>query len=135
MTGPLWVFPDVEETLAILLEDLVGGEQHTGSETPSDLDKRVPFIRVIRPPGGFDDGVSDFATVTIDVFHSTYRLGAKPLAERVRQFLTTGRHRLGPAVIDRITCTSGPGEMPWAPGIRRVGATYQTVARRYRVDS
>lgn len=136
MTGPWWRFPDVEQTLAVLLEALVGGELHTGTETPADLDKKMPFIRVIRPPGGgFSDAVNDYATVEIDVFHTNYHSGAKPLAERVRQFLTTQKHRLGPAVIDTITCTSSPGELPWAPGIRRVGATYQTVARRYRADT
>ncbi|MER7331665.1 MULTISPECIES: hypothetical protein [unclassified Micromonospora] len=125
----------MEETLAVLLEPLAGGELHTGTETPADLDKRLPFIRVVRPPGGFSDQHTEYVTVNIDVFHSNYRSGAKPLAERVRQFLTTQKHRLGPAVIDTIVCTSGPGEMPWAPGIRRVGATYQTVARRYRADT
>lgn len=131
MTAPMWVFPDVEQVLAVLLEALVPGERHTGTETPKDLDVRLPFIRVMRTPGGSSDAVNDYVPLSVDVFHTSYHSGAKPLAETVRTFLTTQPLRLGPQVIDRIRCDSGPGEMPWAPGIRRVGATYSTVARRY----
>lgn len=133
MTAPVWRFPDLEDFLVVLLEDLAGGEQHTGTETPSNLADVLPFIRVIRPPGGgFSDQLNDYGVVDIDVFHRTYRLGAKPLAEDVRQILTTRKHRIVGQVIDRIECTAAPAELPWAPGIRRVGATYRTVARRYR---
>lgn len=133
MTGEWWRYPDVEEVAAILLEPLVGGESHTGTETPPNLQDVLPFIRVQRT-GGNDDGTSDFATVTVDCFHTGYRTGVKPLAEQVRQFLTTGKHRVGPAVIDRVTCPSAPTLQPWAPGMRRMLATYQFVSRRYLAD-
>lgn len=133
MTGPQR-FPDVEEILAVLLEPLAGGEKYTGTETPANLQELGRFIRV-RRGGGFSDRLNDYATVDIDAFHTSYRTGVKPLAEAVRQFLTAGPHRHGPVVIDRITCTSAPVEQPWAPGIRRMLATYRTVARRYRPTS
>lgn len=135
MTGPWLRFPDVEDALVVLLEPLAGGPAHTGTETPTNLQDVLPFIRAVRRPGGFSDHVNDFATVDLDVFHSTYRTGAKPLAERVRQFLTSQKHSIGGVVIDRIECPSGPGELPWAPGIRRMGATYTVVSRRYLAAS
>ncbi|MER7167032.1 hypothetical protein ABT336_13320 [Micromonospora sp. NPDC000207] len=98
------------------------------------MDRRLPFIRVQRR-GGYSDTIHDYATVDIDCFHTTYRTGVKPLAEQVRQHLTTVKHRLGPVVIDRIDCIAAPTEQPWAPGIRRMLATYQAVTRRYRPGS
>jgi hypothetical protein len=126
-------FPDVQRALATLLEPLAGGEAHTGIETPAGLQEVLPFIRVTRG-GGPSDNVNDYARVDIDVFHSTYA-ESEPLAERVRQFLTGQKHRLGAVVIDRIECPNTPAELPWAPGIRRMGATYTVVSRRYRAAS
>ncbi|GAA3750853.1 hypothetical protein [Micromonospora maritima] len=123
-------FPDVQKTLAALLEPLAGGPGHAGSETPEDLQNVLPFIRIIRRPGGVSDNVNDYAFVDVDVFAARYDL-AEPLAEDVRQFLTGRPHAVGPAVLDRITCPGGPAERPWGPGVRRFGATYRVVSRRY----
>ncbi|MEU0078566.1 hypothetical protein ABZY58_11770 [Micromonospora tulbaghiae] len=131
MTAPQELFPDVEEILAVLLEPLVGGSEYTGPEVPANLQQLGKFIRVKRG-GGYSDQLNDYATVDIDCFHTTYRTGVKPLAEAVRQFLINGSHRHGRAVIDRIRCTSAPTEQAWAPGIRRMYATYEVVSRRYR---
>jgi hypothetical protein len=127
-------FPDIEDALVVLLEPLAGGEDHTGTETPANLQDVLPFIRVVRT-GGFSDQVNDYATVDIDTFDATYRTGVKPLAERVRQFLTGQTHRVGGVVLDRITCPNAPAELPWAPGMRRMGATYTVVSRRYLAAS
>lgn len=123
-------FPDVQKVLAALLEPLAGGPGHTGSETPEDLQAVLPYIRIVRRPGGPSDYLNDFATVEIDVFAARYDI-AEPLAEDVRQLLTGSPHSVGRAVIDRISCPGGPAERPWGPSVRRFGATYRVVSRRY----
>ncbi|MFG3710886.1 hypothetical protein [Micromonospora sp. NPDC047730] len=127
MTAPR--FPDVQKVLAAALAALVGGPEHTGSETPDDLQDRLPYIRV-RRRGGPSDRFSDYASVEVDVFASRYDV-AEPLAEAVRELLTGTPITVGRAVIDRITCPNGPVERPWGPGVRRFGATYRVVSRRY----
>ncbi|TDC02281.1 hypothetical protein E1091_01140 [Micromonospora fluostatini] len=128
MTTPLRRFPDVQRALVTILEPLAGAGR-AGVETPTDLQAKLPFIRVLRIGGG-SDRLSDFAVVDVDVFAASYG-AAELLAERVRQLLTGPPLRAGAAVLDRITCDSGPVELPWAPGVRRFGATYQVTARRY----
>lgn len=123
-------FPDVQKVLAALLAPLAGGPGHAGSETPEDLQAVLPYIRIVRRPGGPSDHVNDYATVVIDVFAARYDI-AEPLAEDVRQLLIGGPHAVGRAVLDRITCPGGPSELPWGPGVRRFGATYRVVSRRY----
>ncbi|MFI7608785.1 hypothetical protein ACIBTV_27245 [Micromonospora sp. NPDC049366] len=132
MTAPWSRFPDVQRALAALLEPLAGGAGHTGAQTPENLQQVLPFIRVYRR-GGSSDRFNDYASVEVDVFAATYGgdSGAEALSERVRQFLTGQPHAIGPVVLDRITCTSAPAERPWAPDVRRIGATYQVVSRRY----
>ncbi|WP_431881821.1 hypothetical protein [Micromonospora chalcea] len=127
MTAPLRRFPDVQRALVSILGPLVDGR--AGTETPSDLEKKMPFIRVLRT-GGPSDRVNDYATVDVDVFAATYT-AAEPLAERVRQLLTGPPLRAGAAILDRISCESAPVELPWAPGVRRFGATYLVVSRRH----
>lgn len=133
MTQPWRRFPDVQAALVALLEQLAGGAQHTGIETPENLQDVMPFIRVRRVAGASDQ-LHDYADVDVDVFAAEYRQ-AEPLAERVRQFLTGPKHRVGDVVLDRIVCQSAPVELPWAPGVRRIGATYLVVSRRYTAVS
>ncbi len=128
MTAPLRRFPDVQRVLVTLLEPLAGAGR-AGIETPGDLQQKLPFVRVVRT-GGSSTRLSDYALVDVDCFAATYT-AAELLAERVRQYLTGPPLRSGPAVLDRITCQSAATELPWAPGIRRLNATYQVTARRY----
>lgn len=127
MSGTFRRFPDVQRALVAILGPLVGGR--AGTETPADLESRMPFVRVTRT-GGPSDRVSDFALVDVDVFAATYAT-AEPLAEQIRQLLTGPPLRAGVVILDRISCESGPTELPWAPGVRRFGATYLVVSRRY----
>lgn len=127
MTAPTRRFPDVQRALVAILAPLVGGR--AGTETPGDLESKMPFIRVLRT-GGPSDHIYDYATVDVDVYASTYTQ-AEPLAEQVRQLLTGPPLRTDAIVIDRISCESAPVELPWAPGVRRFGATYVVVSRRY----
>lgn len=132
MTAPLRRFPDVQKALAAIVESLVGAGR-AGSETPEDLEQRLPYVRILRI-GGYSDRLTDFATVEVDVFAGTYAQ-AEPLAERIRQHLTGPPLRVGPVVLDRITCESGPVELPWAPRVRRFNASYVVRSRRYAATS
>lgn len=132
MTTPLWRFPDAQAVLVDLLEQFTGPGR-TDTETPDNLLEVLPFIRVLRS-GGLSDRVSDHARVEVDVFATTYAQ-AEETAEAVRQYLIGTPLRSGPAVIDRVQCDQGPVEKPWAPGIRRFGATYSIVSRRYRTTA
>jgi hypothetical protein len=124
-------FPDVQRVIAAALVDggLVADADHTGSETPTDLQDRLPFIRVWRIAGGSSGWLNDQASIDIDVFTDRYTT-AELLAERVREFL------VGPPApahqLDRVECLSGPRELPWDENgvVRRWGATYQVIARR-----
>lgn len=128
MTTPLRRFPDVQVILVNLLEEFVGLDR-TGIETPVNLQARLPFIRVVRT-GGSSGLLVDHATVDVDCFGTGYT-ATELLAEQVRQYLTGPPLRYGPQILDRITCESSPTELPWAPGMRRIGATYLVTARRY----
>lgn len=128
MPQPLASFPDGE---AAILDTVAAepGVADSGTETPPDLQDRLPFVRVARV-GGPDNVIDDYPLVDVDVFAAT-RAVAAPLAERLRQRLLAGPHRTPAGVIDRVRTTSGPVQLPWAdPGIRRFGATYRAAMRR-----
>ncbi|MET0701724.1 MAG: hypothetical protein ABWY93_18895 [Mycobacterium sp.] len=103
---------------------------HIGSETPADLQSRLPYIRVLRVAGG-SDLVNDYAQVDLEVFAAT-SLAGEQLAESIRQYLTLPAPPYTPRyLIDRIECLSGAAELPWADTrLRRYGATYRVVSRR-----
>lgn len=116
-------FPDIEDVLTVLLEDLAD----TGTETPPTFTE--DFIRV-RRLGGRDDGITDFANVDIECF-SLRRSTAVALAESVRQRVIGGPHHVNGAVIDGATTNSGPSPLPWDdPKVRRRGANYTVPCRR-----
>lgn len=131
MTGPWRRFPDVQAALVTVLAGLAGGADRAGVETPPDLEQRLPFICVTRI-GGASTDVNDYARVQVDVLGATYAQ-VEPLAERVRQFLTGPPIRVGPAVLDRVSCDSGPHEAVWSPTVRRMSAVYLVVSRRHDV--
>ena len=123
-------FPDVQKVLVAALATLAGGSSHVGAETPVDFAGLLPFIRVRRGGGG-SDPVNDMAVVDVDVFADRYTVG-EPLAEQVREFLTSGR--LVSPRLDRVVCDQGPRELPWGDGtVRRWGATYEVMTRRSAV--
>lgn len=121
----LTVFPDVEAALLELLDDLAT----CGTVVPSDLDSRMPFVKVSRFGGG-DDLISDTAFVDVDTF-AVQRADAYTLAEQVRQRLISGPHVLTAGVLDVVGTNTGPHEVPWAnQGVRRFTAAYQVTTRR-----
>lgn len=120
-------FPDVTRLLVTELEVWVAGTANTGPETPADLQARLPFIRAYRIGGG-RDRISDFPTVTVDVFAASYT-AAEALAEDVAQWLC------GPpppiAALDRVDPDVAPRMLPWGDErIFRFQAQYTLVTRR-----
>lgn len=124
-------FPTAARALAGLLVQagLIDADR-IGSETPTDLQQALPFIRVFRVAGG-SDLVNDYAQIDLDVFAATSVAGEQ-LAENIRQYLSLpAPPYLGGALIDRIECLTAAAERPWADvRIRRYGATYRVVSRR-----
>lgn len=121
-------FPDIHRLLLAVLEDLAGGPEHLGTQTPADLAARLPFIRVARI-GGPSDRISDYARVAVDVFAATY-IEAEALAALVHELLTGTRLRAGGAVVDRVGVDQAPVELPWSPQVRRFQGRYLFVSRR-----
>ncbi len=122
------VFPHVQKLLVSALEELAGGAEHTGVETPEDLAGVLPFIRVTGGTGPADR-VNTYPRFEVDVFHSSFDAGWQ-LAEDVRQWLC------GPPPpipqLDRCECDQGPHELQWndQPNLRRFGLTFDITARR-----
>lgn len=130
MTGPVRVFPDVQQ---VLIDDLVkfvdGRDDGTGYVTPADLEGRLPFVRVRRTGGG-NDGLNDRADVDIDVFGASYRQ-AVDLARRVDAYLV-GAGAPPIWMFDMVTNVDGPHELPWDDegAVRRIGLQYFITSRR-----
>lgn len=130
MTAPIVTrrFPDVTRILVAELEVWVGGDStRTGPETPADLQAKLPFIRAVRI-GGSRDRLSDFPTVSIDVFASSYT-GAETLMEDIDQWLA------GPpppiSLFDRVERDVAPRRLPWGDEtLFRWQAQYTVVTRR-----
>lgn len=122
-------FPDIESAVGDAIAELAGGDGHWGTVTPADLQQQLPFIRV-RRFGGSDDRLTDQARVDVDYFAAT-RAAAWAGAEAVRQRLISRPLRVGAVVIDQVTTTSGPIQVPWDdPNVRRVTGAYTASARR-----
>lgn len=120
-------FPDVTRMLVTALEVWVPDGTHTGPETPTDLQDKLPFIRAYRI-GGNRDRLADFPTVAVDVFDGTYS-GAEALAEDVAQWLC------GPPPpivwLDRVEPDVAPRRLPWGDErVFRFQAQYSLVTRR-----
>lgn len=118
-------FPDVQR----MLIELLAGYGTVAVQTTATLEDNLPFITVQRG-GGRDNFFTDTASVTIQVFSSTY--SGMAIAETIRQFLTDGPHVSSIGVIDRVTTDSGPIEVPWTDQstVRRFTATYRLRVRR-----
>lgn len=127
---PLDEFPDIEDAVCELLEDLIA----VGTDLPSDLKASLPFVRVYRFAGG-DDRITDRAVIGVDTFAGT-RSDARSLAEQVRQRLIAAPHVVEfddglVVVIDTAITSEGPHEVPWGDAaVRRRAATYSLTLRR-----
>lgn len=152
------VFPDVEEALLYWLhpqleqmaEDVgieyatgVPGEAypyefgsssaHVGTVTPSNLQVRMPFVRVGIVTGA-DDKVTDFSRVDVEVF-AARRNHARLIAEIIRQRLIGRYLRIdtpgGLIILDGVSTEVKPYALPWDdPDVDRYFGVYQVAARR-----
>lgn len=118
---------DVESVLAPWAEATFPGVFGC-AETPPDLEKRLPVVRVGRV-GGPDDRFSQHPRVTVDVFAATAD-EARTLSNEVRDALVFLNGPVNGAVIRGVRCDSGPTRTPWEnPDVHRRSATY-TVSLR-----
>lgn len=121
---------DVEAVLVAWLEDNVAGVR-ASTETPSDLDDRLPWLQVIRLGGPYDGFRRDQPTVDISAFAATGP-AASDLALQVQEALHTQLWgaTTGGAVFSRVETRTGPHKVPYDnPGMRRYEATYAFVIR------
>ncbi|WP_425837328.1 hypothetical protein [Streptomyces fractus] len=117
---------DVEAVLNPWAEAVLG--VRAGAETPADLEKRLPMVRVERI-GGPDERFSLHPRVAVDVFAATAD-EARRLANDLRDKLLALRGPVNGAVIRDVRCDSGPSRQPWAnEAVHRRGASY-TVSLR-----
>jgi len=118
--------PEIESVLAPWAESTF--DVWSAAETPPEMEKRLPVIRVERL-GGSDERFTLHPRVAVDVFAATAD-EARTLAGRVRDALLFLRGPVNGAVVRDVRCDSGPSRQPWAnEAIHRRGATY-TVSLR-----
>jgi hypothetical protein len=132
MTDPIERdFPNIERLLAGLLAPDFGGDDHVGSETPDDLEARLPFLRVVRI-GGARTHQYDYPVVDLDVFDVDEAAGA-PRASRLANRLLA-KPPPHPS-IDVVSCEPAFRELPWgdSESVRRWGATFFLETRMVRV--
>lgn len=117
---------DIEALLVTWFEDTI--EDVTAStETPADLDSRLPWLQVVRIGGGYDGFRLDQPTVDIAAYASTGP-AASALATQVQVLLheQLARTKTGTAVVSRIETVTGPHWVPYDnPAMRRYEASYR----------
>lgn len=117
---------DVEAVIGPWLEATLG--VFSCASTPSDLEARLPVIRVTAG-GGSGGRFSQHPRVSVDVFAADDD-AARTLAAQVHEALVFLNGTAGLAVIRSVRCDSMPTSRPWAnEAIRRRGAEY-TVSLR-----
>lgn len=117
---------DIEALLVTWLEDTI--EDVTAStETPADLESRLPWLQVVRIGGGYDGFRLDQPTVDIAAFAATGP-EASALAAQVQVLFheQLARIKIGTAVVSRIETVTGPHWVPYDnPNMRRYEASYR----------
>lgn len=121
----LAAFPDVQA----MLQEVLSPYGTFGVQTDAHLADKLPFVSVTEI-GGTDNHFTDFTEIDVNVFTPDY--SGKALAETIRQRLISGPIVTAAGVIDRVTTSTKPRELPWTDGstVRRFAATYRVRARR-----
>ncbi len=124
-------FPNIERLLVVLFETDLGGAEHTGTETPDDLESRLPFLRVTRI-GGSRTHQIDYPVVDLDLFDVDEAAGA-PRASAIANRLLT-KPAPHPS-IDYVSCDPAFRELPWGDSetVRHWGATFFIETRKVRI--
>ncbi|MGI5274872.1 hypothetical protein ACQEUU_37465 [Nonomuraea sp. CA-218870] len=121
---------DVEAALIAWLEGTLD-DVRASTETPSDLDDRLPWLQVVRLGGPYDGFRRDQPAVDISAFAVTGP-AASDLALQVQKALHTQLWgaTTGGAVFSRVETRTGPHKVPYDnPNMRRYEATYAFVIR------
>lgn len=123
-------FAHLERTLhgLIVPRFLDGDTTRAGSQTPADLDARLPYVLLTRT-GGDRTVIDDNPFFDVDTF-AELDGDAEQLASDICDFLLSK-----PFPLDYVFCIEAPRELPWREdgSIRRYGATYSASLRRVRV--
>jgi hypothetical protein len=124
-------FPNIERLIAAIFAADLGGTDHVGSETPDDLEDRLPFLRAMRV-GGTRTHQFDYPVVELDYFDADELTGA-PAASRIANRLLT-KPPPHPS-LDVVACEPAFRELPWGDSetVRRWGATFFVETRMVRV--
>lgn len=122
---------DVERALIDGLVSAVAGDQtRIGTNTPGDLASKLPFLRVLRYGGGYDNTTgTDRADVDLDGFGPT-RDAARAVLYDALTLLLPGS-RLGDRMtIDTITVLVSPRSLPYEnPAVRKWSAAVSITTR------
>ncbi|HEY9369737.1 hypothetical protein [Streptomyces sp.] len=119
---------DIEATLIAFLEANLE-DVRASTETPSDLDDRLPWLQVVRIGGPYDGYRRDQPVVDIAAFAET-GTAASGLARDVQLLLHNQLWGAvaGGAVFSEVETRVGPHQVPYDnPGLRRYEATYRLV--------
>lgn len=123
-------FAHIERAVSGLLvaQFFAGDATRAGSETPEDLDDRLPYVLVAKTAGD-RSVIDDNPFVDVDVFH-LLDSGAERLASDICDYLLSK-----PFPLDVVFCPESPRELPWRDdgSIRRYGATYSMSLRRVQL--
>lgn len=97
------------------------------TETPPDLEARLPWVQVVRLGGSYDGFRLDRPELDVDVYAGS-GTAASELALRIQQTLHVdlARTKTGAAVVTRVDTVTGPHLVPHEnQRLRRYVATYR----------
>jgi hypothetical protein len=120
-------FADVESLLVTHLEARLAVRATT--RLPAKFETALPIIRVTRV-GGPDDGLNDFARITVETFAAT-RPASWDLAEDARQAMLAASHTVvSGRLIDTVSTDGAPVWVDYAnDSVQRFLASYTVVSR------
>lgn len=122
-------FINIERLVASIAAPLVGGANHTGSETPADLEAKLPFVRA-RRVGGERTVHIDYPIVDVS-FLAVDEVTGWPAVSELTDLLLSKPHWS----IDVAGCDPAPRELPWGDNenVRHWGATFFFELRRVQL--
>lgn len=123
-------FVKAELAVITLLADLVDG--HADVETPSDLEKHLPFVRVSRI-GGQGTRESDSPRIDVDVFvaRGSRSDGEEIAADCYARLLSFPHVIPDVGVIDTVAVDVSPNEVPWPnAAVLQFTSSYSVTVRR-----